>query len=293
MRHPHHLDLDAYFARTGWSGERAPTWATLRSLHLAHVVGIPFENVEVLLGGVPSLEPADLEDKLVRQGRGGYCFEHNLLFARVLEELGFGVTRLAARVRMGSDEIRPMTHMLLSVEVPGEAHPYIADVGFGSGGLLEPLPLLPGVASPQGAWRYRLVRERDLWLLQTVYGEDGWFTVYAFTLERRELVDFEVANWYIATHPSSPFRNTLRVQCSGLHRRAYIDDRRLTVVHSDGSREERELANDHEVLRLLVRDFGLLLPWDTAFPAPSAPSEPSARREGPRHPESAARTEES
>ncbi|MFI6983150.1 arylamine N-acetyltransferase [Embleya sp. NPDC050154] len=279
MRHLHHLDLDAYFARIGWAGERAPTWATLRSLHLAHVVGIPFENVEIVLGGVPSLAPADLEDKLVRQGRGGYCFEHNLLFAGVLEALGFGVTRLAARVRMGSDAIRPMTHTLLAVEVPGEAHPYIADVGFGSGGLLEPLPLLPGVASPQGAWRFRLVREDDLWLLQTVYGGQGWFTVYAFTLERRESVDFEVANWYAATHPSSPFRHTLRVQRSGPHERAYIEDRLLTVVRSDGSREERELKDDHEVLRLLVHDFGLLLPWDTVFPAPPERARPPARPE--------------
>ncbi|WP_406288188.1 arylamine N-acetyltransferase [Embleya sp. NBC_00896] len=275
MRHQHHLDLDAYFARVGWTGERAPTWATLRSLHLAHVVTIPFENIEVLLGGVPSLEPADLEDKLVRQGRGGYCFEHNLLFAAVLESLGFGVTRLSARVRMGSDAVRPLTHILLAVDVPGEKHPYIADVGFGSGGLIEPLPLLPGVASPQGAWRYRLVREGDLWLLQTVYGGDGWFTVYAFTLERREPVDYEVANWFVATHPRSPFRNTLRVQRSGPHERAFVEDRLLTVVRCDGSREERELKDDHEVLRLLVRDFGLLLPWDTAFPEPPARPEES------------------
>ncbi|MGC0423446.1 arylamine N-acetyltransferase family protein [Embleya sp. AB8] len=286
MRHQHHLDLDAYFARIDWSGERAPTWATLRSLHLAHVIGIPFENVEVVLGGVPSLAPADLEDKLVRQGRGGYCFEHNLLFAGVLEALGFGVTRLSARVRMGTDAIRPLTHMLLAVEVPGEEHPYIADVGFGSGGLLEPLPLLPGVAGPQGAWRFRLVREDDLWLLQTVYGDDGWFTVYAFTLERRELVDFEVANWFIATHPRSPFRDTLRVQRSGPHERAYLENRRLTVVRSDGSQEARELTDDHEVLRLLVGHFGLLLPWDTVFPKPTeqpAPAPAPAPRPAEEH----------
>jgi N-hydroxyarylamine O-acetyltransferase len=269
----HHLDLDAYFARIGWSGERAPTWATLRSLHLAHVVGIPFENVEVLLGGVPSLEPADLEDKLVRQGRGGYCFEHNLLFAGVLERLGFGVTRLAARVRMGTDRIRPMTHMLLTVDVPGEAHPYVADVGFGSGGLLEPLPLLPGVSSPQGAWRYRLVREGDLWLLETMRGDDGWFTVYAFTTERREQVDYEMANWYVATSPRSPFRDVLRVQRSGPHGRAFLEHRRLTVVASDGSQETRELKDDHDVLRVLIHDFGLLLPWETRFPEPPAPAD--------------------
>jgi len=278
LRHQaHHPDLDAYFARIGWSGDRAPTWATLRSLHLAHATHIPFENIEVVLGGVPSLAPQDIADKLVRAGRGGYCFEHNLLLADVLTELGYGVTLLGARVRMGTDLIRPLTHAALAVTVPGEATRYVADVGFGSQGLLEPLPLVADVASPQGAWRYRLAWEEHAggtWLLQSVHGDEGWSTLYTFDERPLERVDYEVSNWYVATHPRSPFRDVLRVQRRGPHERALLDDRVLTVVRSDGSRIERDLKDDHEVLRVLVGDFGLLLPWDTSFPEPPQPPPP-------------------
>lgn len=282
MRHQgYHPDLDAYFARIGWSGDRTPTWATLRSLHLAHATCIPFENIEVVLGGVPSLAPEDIADKLVRAGRGGYCFEHNLLLADVLTELGYGVTLLGARVRMGTDVVRPRSHAVLAIEVPGEARRYIADVGFGGQGLLEPLPLVADVASPQGAWRYRLVREDpgDAWLLQTVHGDEGWLTLYAFEEQPLHRVDYDVANWFIATHPRSPFKSVLRVQRRGPHERAMLDDRVLTVVRSDGSRLERDLKDDHEVLRVLVAEFGLLLPWDTTFPEPPRPSAPTGPTE--------------
>ncbi|NEE44236.1 arylamine N-acetyltransferase, partial [Streptomyces sp. SID8455] len=88
------LDLDAYLARIGWTGEPAPTVEVLQSLHRAHALGIPFENLDPVLGSAPSLALADLEAKLVRGGRGGYCYEHNTLFATVLRQLGFTVTLL-------------------------------------------------------------------------------------------------------------------------------------------------------------------------------------------------------
>lgn len=80
------LDLDAYFARIGRAGDtdRRPTVEVLRSVHRAHMLGIPFENLEPLLGSAPSLALPDLERKLVRSERGGYCYEHNTLLAAVL-----------------------------------------------------------------------------------------------------------------------------------------------------------------------------------------------------------------
>jgi N-hydroxyarylamine O-acetyltransferase len=196
-------------------------------VHLAHLRGIPFENLDALRRRAPSLELGDLTAKLVAGPRGGYCYEHNTLFAAALEALGFGVTRLAARVVVGADRVesRPRTHMALLVEVPGRPGPYLADVGFGAiGALLEPVPLVAGTEFEGAGRRHRLVTVEhpgplELWVLQA-YGEerggvasDGpWQAQYAFTLEPFEHADFEVVNWHIGTNPRSPFTQRLYVQ---------------------------------------------------------------------------------
>src|SRR5262245_42788003 len=96
------IDLDGYFDRIGHRGARHVGLELLRELHFAHSTSIPFENLDILLGRTISLELDRLQAKLVTGRRGGYCFEHNTLFAAVLEQLGFSLTRLAARVRFGA-----------------------------------------------------------------------------------------------------------------------------------------------------------------------------------------------
>src|SRR5215813_4134219 len=92
------LDLDAYFGLIGYSGSRAPTLETLRGIHLRHALTIPFENLDPFLRRPVRLDLASLQNKLLRDRRGGYCFEHNVLFKAALDALGFQVTGLAARV---------------------------------------------------------------------------------------------------------------------------------------------------------------------------------------------------
>ncbi len=263
---PPQFDLDAYLGRTGWSGERRADAGTLRSLHLAHMYGIPFENLEPLGGAAPSLAPSDLVAKLVRGGRGGYCYEHNTLFATVLEAFGFGVTRLAARVVLGADgAIRPRTHMLLLVDVPGEAGPYLADVGFGAGGaLLEAVPLVADTEFRDGYRRHRLVHRPhrgplELWVLQAYEG-GAWTDQYEFTLEPYEAPDFDVINWHVATNPRSPFSHTLYVQRTTSDAHLALHGRHFVETSPDGSRKERELSGPDEVVDVLTADFGIAVP---------------------------------
>jgi N-hydroxyarylamine O-acetyltransferase len=128
------FDLKACAARIEYCGDFTPTLATLREVHLAHATHITFENLDILLGRPILLDLTSVTAKLIHACRGGYCFEQNTLLAAMLETIGFKVRRLAARVRMGSSEIRPRSHMLLTVEVEGEN--WLADVGFGGDGLL-------------------------------------------------------------------------------------------------------------------------------------------------------------
>ncbi|QKV93213.1 arylamine N-acetyltransferase [Streptomyces sp. NA02950] len=270
------LDLDAYLTRIGWTGARppAPTAETLRAVHLAHVTSIPFENIQPLLGSAPSLALPDLEAKLVRSRRGGYCYEQNTLLSTALGALGFGITGLAARVRLGAapGTVRPRSHMVLLVEIPGEPQRWIADVGFGAiGGLHEAVPFITDTELPNGTRRHRYIREphpgglEDLWVFQALHN-GVWEDQYAFSREPFIAADYAVINWHTATNPRSPFQHTLQVQRTGLDLHLELSARILTETHPDGTRKRRELADNDEVLRVLAADFGIDLPSDTVLP---------------------------
>ncbi|MGN9761671.1 arylamine N-acetyltransferase family protein [Streptomyces sp. SD31] len=263
------FDADAYLRRIGWEGERRADTATLRGVHLAHMRAIPFENLDALRRTAPSLDPADLMAKLVHSRRGGYCYEHNTLFACALEALGFTVRRLAARVVVGADRIesRPRTHMALLVEAPGDPQPYLADVGFGAiGALLEPVPLTEGVEFRDAERRHRLAHAPhdgplQLWLLQAHdRAKDDWTDQYAFTLEPFEKPDFEVINWHIGTNPSSPFTQRVYVQSVTAERHLLLHGRLLTETRVDGAVVEREVIEEAEARRLLDEEFGIDVP---------------------------------
>ncbi len=242
------LDLDAYLERIGYAAAPAADAATLRGLHRAHAATIAFENVDVVLGRTIELGLDDVQAKLVRDRRGGYCFEHNLLFAAALERLGYAVTRLAARVRPALPGAR--SHMLLHVVADGA--PWLADVGFGAS-LLEPLPLESAVAH-QGGWSYRLqLAGAGGWLLQS-HGLDGWSDLYGFTLEPQRPIDYTVYNHFTATHPRSPFTGQLVALRTESQIQHALRGRKLTTTRPDGSTEALELTAD-EALEILAGLF--------------------------------------
>ena len=193
------FDLDAYVERIGLRGR-----PTIAELHRAHVSSIPFENLDPHRGVPVSLEPDALWRKLVIDRRGGYCFEHNLLLRSALEALGAEVELLLARVRVGapSGVARPRTHLVLRVRADGAV--WHADVGFGTGTLLEPVPFGSEGVYEQSGWRFRTVHDRSEVVLQTADGRE-WKDLYGFVPEPVPLVDVETSNWFTSTFPRSPF----------------------------------------------------------------------------------------
>ena len=254
------IDLHQYAARIGYGGGWRQDLETLRNVHFGHATSIPFENLDVLLGRPIRLDLESLWAKLVLGGRGGYCFEQNALLAAVLEEAGYRVTRLAARVRMGATGVRPRSHMLLAVEAEGEE--WIADVGFGGMGLLRSIRLVEGVEDECLGWRHRLVREGAMWVLQAS-GKDGWIDQYAFTLEPQYPVDYEVSNHFTSTYPESIFRKMLMVQKAG-ECRLLVQNRRLIEQRPEGSTEV-VVAGDEGLREVLGTRFGLWVPEGTRF----------------------------
>src|SRR2546427_12511137 len=150
------MRLDDYIRRIG---QPTPTGATIDALcrlHIAHREAFLFENLSIQTGGGISLALGDLERKFLDDGRGGYCFEHNTLFAAALGDAGFHSAVLLGRVRRGPPERWCRTHMVLRLPIGRDV--WLADVGFGGIGLLEPMPLRDGAASEQGGVTYRLRR---------------------------------------------------------------------------------------------------------------------------------------
>lgn len=254
--------LDAYLNRIGVIGAGPPDLDTLRRLHAAHVAAIPFENLDILLGRGIHLEPDRVRQKLIDARRGGYCFEQNALFLQVLRELGYAVMPMEARVRTGATTLRPRTHMVLAVQLDGA--PWLADVGFGGEGLLEPVPMNRGAAMvTQSGLAHRVVEEGDLRVLQ-MRREADWTDQYAFALQPVHPVDFEVANWFTSTHPESPFVRTLTVQRTTRDVRYVLRYPVYSELRGDATRV-REIRRA-ELLPLLREVFLIELPDDTVFP---------------------------
>ena len=256
------LDLERYAGRVEFRGELRPSAECLRALHLAHATHIPFENIDVLLGRGIRLDLESLWRKLVEERRGGYCFEQNTLFAAVLEEIGFTVTRLAARVRLGAKGVTARNHMLLAVEAEGVR--WLADVGFGGEGLLYPIAWRPGETAAHFGWRYRLMEEVAGYSLQAGQG-GGWLDLYSFSMEPQYAIDYEVANYYTSTCPGGYFLQKLMVHLPAPEVRTTLLNRRLIERRPDGSTETL-LADEEAIVRTLGERFGLQFPAGTRFP---------------------------
>lgn len=253
------IDLDAYCARIGYDGARTPTLATLQALHARHTQAIPFENLSPFTGETVVLDLPSLQDKLIRRRRGGYCFEHNLLFWQVLNEIGFGVSGLAARVRWNVPDnvVTARSHMLLLVNLQGES--FIADVGFGGMTLTAPLRLETGVEQATPHEPFRLLRSGDVYTLEAQLAE-VWKPLYTFDLQPQHLADYEVTSWYLANHPQSHFVTGLIAARPEASRRHALHNNRYAVHHLDGGTERRLLTSLDELKSILTGPFQIELP---------------------------------
>jgi N-hydroxyarylamine O-acetyltransferase len=253
------IDLDAYFGRIGYDGERTATLDTLRGLVVRHTEAIPFENLNPLLRWPVRLDAPALEQKLVRDGRGGYCFEHNLLLSHVLKALGYSLTGLGARVLWNVPEgtLTPRTHMLLLVDLGGL--PYIADVGFGAQTLTGPLRLEPDTEQATPHEPFRLLRAGEEFVLQAKV-RGAWMPLYRFDLQEQHLPDYEVSNWYVSTHPESHFVTGLIAGRSAPGRRYALGNNELAVHSLNGSTERHVLDTAAELRQTLESAFRLTLP---------------------------------
>ncbi|HLA16017.1 MAG TPA: arylamine N-acetyltransferase [Candidatus Limnocylindrales bacterium] len=253
------MDVDAYLTRIGLARPAAPTAQALADLQVAHLLTVPFENLDIVAGVPITLAVDALFDKIVRRLRGGFCYELNGLFAVLLESLDYRVTRLSARTIDGDDgaEGPEFDHLVLRVDLD---EPWLADVGFGDS-FRTPIPLRPNDVHVDLLGRsYQLVVNGNDWDLQERPTPDAdWTTSFRFSLVPRNLADFEdTCRWQQSDSPHfTQHRFCSIATVDG--RRTIMDDRFITT--SRGERTERMLE-ESEVAELLDELFGIVH-WTT------------------------------
>jgi arylamine N-acetyltransferase len=251
-------DVQAYMNRIGYRASAPPTLDTLRALVAAHNRTIPFENLDPLLGiPVGDLSASALTDKLVQRRRGGYCYEQNGLMGYVLQQLGFGVERLAGRVVWMStfDTLPAKTHETLSVTVPGVDGRWLVDVGFGGQTLSSPIRLEAGPVQQTRHEPYRLREHGDGYVLEAQVRNE-WQPLYMFSTRPQPQIDLEVGSWYVSTHPKSGFVTGLSAALVTDEARWNLRGRNL-AIHSSGETERIRFDTAADVLVALTERFGI------------------------------------
>lgn len=250
------INLSAYFDRIHYKGAVQATLETLMEIHRLHPKYIPFENLNPLTGRKVSLKMEDIFEKLVANGRGGYCFEQNALFREVLTTIGFEVSGLWGRVVWNNDSpIAPArTHMLLLIVLEGQQ--YIADVGFGSMTLTAPLLFTSDIVQETQHGIFRIIQKEKYYILQVLQQKE-WRPIYHFYTEIIEPIDYEVANWYVSTHPDSHFTKQLIATKVDDDGRYVLNNNMLNIRYDSGRKESLEMFDKREIIKTLEDVFGI------------------------------------
>ena len=247
------MRLQRYLDRIGFEGVPRPDFDSLCRLHRGHALAIPYENLDVQFRRRVGREPSSIFEKIITNGRGGWCYEMNGLLGWALEEVGFKITRMAGGVRrdvMGDDAVG--NHLVLCVELD---RPYLADVGFGDG-LIEPVPIAASSVT-QGRFGYSLES----------LGQN-WWRFFPEPLSRGPSFDFEQApadetlldakcDW-LQTHSESPF-----VQNAVLQRHrpdGHVTLRGLAFKREGAVDESFEIESADHYIAVLAQEFNLSVP---------------------------------
>lgn len=252
------MDLEAYLRRLDFSASAKPDLETLRAVHQAHMLAVPFENLDIVpLHRRIHLDEASLWDKLIVHRRGGFCYELNGLFASLLKQIGFAVTHLNGRVFSKSGTLGlDFDHLALLVDVPGEPDRWLADVGFGDS-YMEPLVLREG-EQPQALRSYRLEARGDGYVVWLRDYDRTWAPQYFFDLTpRRFPADYEAMCTYHQTSPKSSFTRKSVISRATPDGRVSLEPNKLIVTRNGQRTEQR--VNPGSWSSLLVEHFGVVL----------------------------------
>jgi N-hydroxyarylamine O-acetyltransferase len=247
--------VPAYLARIGYHGATTPTLDTLRRLHRAHLLSVPFENLDIHLQRKIAIDQDAFVRKIVEERRGGFCYELNGAFAALLRGLGYQLSLLSCRVARDNNSEGPdFDHLALLVECEGQ---WLADVGFGDS-YLEPLRLEIGTEQPQDGRTFRIASRGERLRVEKLEPGGSWKHQYSFDLIPRRLEEFAFMCQYHQSSPESHFTRKRFCSMATPEGRVTLAGMQL-ILTRNGKREEIDLAGEPEWHETLSRYFGISL----------------------------------
>lgn len=250
------MDVQAYLNRIGLKEREKATGAYLATLQKAHLFHVPYENLDILAGKRLSLDEDALFDKIVIRHRGGFCFELNELFGRLLRALGYEVIDCFGRFLRGEKEIPKRRHHVLIVTPPDTDERWLCDVGVGSGSPTFPVRIKEGVEQHQGEALYRMEKRPFLGWVLMEYKHGAWEDVYSFTEEPQLPADFLTTSYFCEHAEESPFNKKAIVSLRNPTGRRTVDGDEFRIF--DGEEVTvRPVTDENERAALLREWFGL------------------------------------
>ena len=246
------MDTETYLKRIDYHGSTQPTTETLRALHRAHLLAVPFENLDIHLGRRIVLDEAALYKKIIVNKRGGFCYELNGLFDWLLRELGYKVTMLNSLIPENHNGCSmDYDHPILLVELDER---WILDVGFGDSYRL-PLKLDERGDQMGIGVAYRISPDGDgRWKFHERLENGEWEFYYAFTLQPCRLSDFKDACIHYETSPKSGFTQKRMCTLATPEGHITLTDDHLLVTRN-GQKEETPITGEQDFARVLSERF--------------------------------------
>jgi N-hydroxyarylamine O-acetyltransferase len=255
------MNIEAYFQRIAYDGPQAPDATTLHGLQLAHLLAVPFENLDISLGHAIVLDEEALFNKIITRRRGGICYELNGLFAALLGSLGFEVAYLSASDAHADGAYGPaFDHLALLVptrDERGHTTRWLVDVGWGDT-FCRPLALDTAAIQSDGIGQYRLEQDGSACVVWQQQADQTWEANYRVSSQPYALSDFFAMCTFHQTSPASPW--TQQRLCTRLtpEGRITLTGKHLTVT-AHGQRHRTPVEDDAMFTRLAEEHFGITL----------------------------------
>lgn len=253
------INLKNYFERIGFTDTISNDIKTLVKLNYLHSLAIPFENINPFLKIPVQIDINSIQEKLIDNKRGGYCYEQNTLFYHVLTEIGFEIRPLAGRVIWNDsiDAITSLTHMFLMVTIDNIE--YLIDVGFGAQTLTAPIQFILNIEQKTPHENYRIIEFENDFILQTQINNE-WKSMYRFNKNKQYFVDFEIGNWYTSTNPNFIFTNLLYLAKPSENGRLSLINTLFKKQDIDGKIETIKIESIIELKKIINTNFNLQFP---------------------------------
>ena len=248
------MNIQQYLERIKYDGNVTASLDVLSKLQVLHLMNVPFENLDIQNKIKINLD--NLFDKVITRKRGGFCYELNGMFYKLLKQIGFVVKMVSARVynNVTKNYSPEFDHMALIVSL--DKDDYLVDVGFGEFALC-PIKIETGTETEDAGGTFRIDRYDNKYFVVQKKNEHGEFIAeYIFTKKKRKIKEFYSRCIYHQENEESHFTQKRICTMATEWGRITLTGTTLKITEK-GIVKETKLNDEMEVQQVLWSYFGI------------------------------------